>query len=188
MGEKKIMVVPVGLEKSRVLYGSRLYAVNFVYLLHNPIEENINEKKNLQSGILRYSQKFAQDAQKNMHDKFVQINPMAADLGHFDSCIGCLKDIFTKELNADDACQFYLNISTASKAFAIAAYLVACLYPNNSKVFYLRSKNYIFLDYLDDDNAKMEELRERFLSEGLTTEPYEVEEYQIGRASCRERV
>lgn len=175
--ERRIMIVPIGLEKHRVLSGCQIYPVNVVYLIINP-KIHLKSKRNV--GVFYYSDKFATSVLEKINLSFREINEIEAELNSFSSSIQSLKTIFEKEIkNSAKLSKIYINISTASKAFAIAAYIFACQHPELCVVFYMKTQNYILLDFLDEPlTGKM---KQSFLENGLTKGPYEVDEIPLQR-------
>lgn len=171
--ERRSMIVPIGLEKKRVIFGCKLYPINVVYLLHNPIKvQSDSTQSNALPGVIKYSEDFAKGFKKEIKDDFTEILDEEAELNSFSSSIRTLNKIYSNELEKPNFSHIYINISTASKAFAIAAYVFGCNNSENVTLFYLKTKQYILLDYLEKDSSIVE-LRKKFLECGLTDGPYE---------------
>ncbi len=180
--ERSVMIVPIGLEKHRVLKGCQIYPVNVVYLLVNPSSTFKKEKskKSEEPGVYTHSKKFATKVFDKIKHSFREVIKIEAELNSFSSSMHSLKQIFSKENKKHTTLsRIYINISTASKAFAIAGYVFACQHPDICTVFYMGTKNYILLDYLED--SQNTNLYEAFIENGLTKGPYKVNEMPLLR-------
>ncbi len=174
MIERRVMIVPIGLEKDRVIEGAKQYPINAIYLLHNPIQ-NLEEQD---KGVVFYSELFASQAKSEIKETLIEVHEDIAQLNNFSSSIQVLNKIFHFEKDTKNFNHIYINISTASKAFALAAYVFASMHSRITTIFYLSTLNYILLDHLQK-NSDISELKDQFIKKGLTVGPYSVEEIPV---------
>lgn len=174
--ERRIMIVPVGLEKERIVDGCTAYAVNVVYLINNP--KPIKQEKNIPA-VYKYSLQFSKSIENEFKDSYRLIIMKEAKLNSFFECIRVLKEIFIDEIKINRLKEIFINISTASKAFALAAYIFGLFHPNITKIFYMGTSNYILLDHLDNKDTSINNLRDEFLECGLTKRPYLIDEIPL---------
>lgn len=102
-----------------------------------------------------------------------------AKLNSFFDCINVLEEIFKEEKEINRFKEIFINISTASKAFALAAYIFGLFHPQITKIFYMKTSNYILLDYLEDNNKSISNLMDEFIEYGLTKGPYKIDEIPL---------
>ena len=183
MIERRIMIVPIGLEKERIIEGFRKYPVNVVYFLHNLKYNEINEHKVEKqsksiSGVHNYSEKFYNKINQEYNWEFLERHDESIKLNSFTASISKLIEIYEQETKKSNFTHIYLNTSTASKVFAIAAYIFACYHQGKCTPFYLDTDKYILLNHLDEDPS-INELKEHFLKSGLTSGPYNVQELPL---------
>lgn len=174
--ERRIMIVPAGLEKERIVDGCTAYAVNVVYLINNP--KPTTEDKNIPA-VYKYSLKFSKSIETEFKDSYRLVIMKEAKLNSFFDCIRALNEIFKKEIKINRLKEIFINISTASKAFALAAYIFGLFHPYITKIFYMGTSNYILLDHLDNESASLDNLRDEFLECGLTKRPYFIDEIPL---------
>ena len=168
------MIVPIGLEKDRVIEGAKQYPINSIYLLHNPI----HKFEELDKGVVYYSELFANQAKNEIKETLIEVHEDIAQLNNFSSSIQVLNKIYNLEKEIKNLNHIYINISTASKAFALAAYVFASMHSRITTIFYLSTLNYILLDHLRK-NSEISELKDQFIKKGLTVGPYSVEEIPV---------
>ena len=80
---------------------------------------------------------------------------MDVNITDLKECINVLKKIVKGEIE-ENSKEMYINISTSSKIFTIAAIYLAGLYPHFIKLFYVRITNYLiqdFIEILDDEDS-----------------------------------
>ncbi len=87
-----------------------------------------------------------QDKFNNSH---IYIFQEEAPLNSFNDCTSALNRIFVKEKQQKNLSHIYINVATASKSFALAAYVFALFHPDLVTIFYLKTSEYIILDYLE---------------------------------------
>ncbi len=160
------MIVPVGLEKERVSYGCKIYPVNVVYLLCNP------KPSAPDTGLFEYTNHFAKEVKKDIKNSFRETLVEDVKLNSYIESLKVLNFIFEKEFRSKSRLnKIYINVSTASKNFALAAYTFACQHPDLCKIFYLKTNRYILLEYIQkylDDPEGLKRLKKKFLDKGLT--------------------
>ncbi len=177
-----VMISPVGLEKDRILTGFKKFGITHLYLIQSEEKENDNDEKRL-SDIVRL---FANDLKNNLikiyEENLEIINANVTDLK---DCMRVLKGITDLELKKN-CNKIYVNISTSSKIFAIAAVYLAGLVPNIIIPFYARTSNYLVQDFIEILNNKdllhnpkecVDELiriKDNFFQSGWTTGKYEI--------------
>ncbi|UYP46394.1 hypothetical protein NEF87_002679 [Candidatus Lokiarchaeum ossiferum] len=174
--ERNILVVPIGLENERVVKSCQIYPVNVIYLLKSNFESNSDhkEKNSSQWGIEQYSKTIASEVIKKFENTFFEIQPKNCHLGSLPSTISILNDIYEIEQKKGKLNKIYINISTASKLFAIGAYIFASQFPDICKLFYLATNNYLLLEHLKSEKGDLEKLKTEFRKFGLTKGPFKV--------------
>ncbi|UYP46501.1 hypothetical protein NEF87_002786 [Candidatus Lokiarchaeum ossiferum] len=171
--ERNILIVPIGLEIDRVIAGCKLYPINVIYLLHNPLVDSTK------FAVERYSSYFAKEVKNRIGSSFNKIEEEITNLGSFHDSLTCLNRIMKLEEKIERLGHIYINISTASKTFAMAAYLFASRKPELFTLFYLQSNKYILLEHFNKENSSLDKLEEEFRKSGLTQGDFEVEEIPI---------
>lgn len=171
--ERNILIVPIGLEVSRVIEGCKSYPVNVIYLLYNP------SKGNEKYAVEQFSHQFANLVKTKIRTSFNLIEEEKVNLGRFYESFGKLQEIYQKEQKTGLLNNIYINISTASKVFATAASLFASLHSENCIIFYLKTNNYVLLEYLAKKGKSKGELETKFKETGLTKGPFTIEEIPI---------
>lgn len=174
--ERRVMIVPVGLERARITEGCLDYAVNVIYLINNPIRKINNDKESF--AIYYYTKRFAEQVKKDLEGSFRIIEERIAHLNSINSCLKTLIEIYKKELLYGRLNKIFINVSTASKAFALAAYIFSLLHPEYVKIFYSRTSKYTLLEHLQT-TKDINQLEGDFIKNGLTSGPYEIEEAPI---------
>ena len=176
--ERRIMIIPVGLEKQRITEGCKPYAANIVYLINNPGNlKNNNIEKALPS-VYKYSLRFSEIISEEFEKSYVSIKSESTNLNSFFDCISKLNEIYEKEIKTKRLKHIYINVSTSSKAFALAAYVFALFHYNLTTIFYLKTSEYILLNYLEKE-VPIKKLQEEFLNFGLTKGPYVIDEIPL---------
>ncbi|MBA7573892.1 hypothetical protein ES708_15693 [subsurface metagenome] len=174
--ERRVMIVPVGLEKDRIVEGCTAYPINVLYLINNP--KKIKNKK----AVYEYSLIFSKAILDKFNNSHICIFQEEAPLNSFIGCTSALNRIFVKEKQQKNLSHIYINVATASKSFALAAYVFALFHPDLVTVFYLKTSEYIILDYLEKEpgnNGSLKQLKEEFLASGLTKGPYKIDEIPL---------
>ncbi len=174
--ERRVMIVPVGLEKDRIIEGCTAYPINVLYLINNP--KKIKNKR----AVYEYSLYFSKIIRDKFTDSHICIFQDEAPLNSFIDCLSALNRIFVKEKQQQNLSHIYINVATASKSFALAAYIFALFHSELVTVFYLKTSEYIILDYLEKESrtdGSLEQLKEEFLASGLTKGPYKIDELPL---------
>jgi len=179
--ERRLMIVPVGLEVARIIEGFTPYAINILYLITNP-ENNSegkttdkNDEKKKLSPVQKYTLKFAKMIKRKFEDSYLIVEFKYAALNSFYECYNILDEIYKEEIVTNKLKHIFINVSTASKAFALSAYVFALIHFNIVTVFYMKASKYLILEYLEKD-VSTKELETEFLKNGLTKGPYIIEE------------
>ncbi len=171
--ERNILIVPIGLEIDRVIKGCKMYPINIIYLLHNPLS------KSTKYAVEEYSNRFTKKVKNILNKSFNLISEEIVNLGSFESCLEGLNRILEKEQITARLQHIYINISTASKIFAIASYIFASREPKLFTLFYLQANEYILLEHLRNKNSNLEQLEKNFMEVGLTTGEFLIKEVPI---------
>lgn len=185
--ERRVMIVPVGLEVARIIEGFTPYAINVLYLITNPENNsdgkktNVNDKNNEKkkdkkiSSVQKYTLKFADMIKQKFKDSYLIVEFRYTALNSFYECYNILDEIYNEEVTSNKLKHIFINVSTASKAFALSAYIFALLHFNIVTVFYMKASKYLILEYLEKD-VSTKEMETEFLKNGLTKGPYQIEE------------
>ncbi len=174
--ERRVMIVPVGLEKARIMEGCTTYAVNVIYLIRSRFSGDIHRDQKI-PGVSRYSLQFAKEVKENLEKSPYIIKEEQAELNSVEDSIQTLNKIYENEQRTGLLKKILINVSTASKAFAIAAYIFGLYHPKKTKIFYAKTQRYILLDHLEDDANK--KLKIEFEKYGLTQGTYDIEEIPL---------
>lgn len=174
--EKRIMIVPFGLERDRIVDGCTAYAVNVVYLITNP--KFIKNTDDIPA-VYKYSYEFSESIANEFQNTYRLIRTKEAKLNSFPDCIRVLKEIYQKENKSGKLQEILINVSTASKAFSLASYIFALFHPAKTRIFYMSTSNYILLNHLEDDKGSIRHLKDEFRKYGLTKGPYQIDEIPL---------
>jgi len=174
--ERRVMIVPVGLEKDRIVNGCTAYAINIVYLLNNDFDKYEKKKPPI---ILQYTLNYSKAVSEIFKNTQRIMKTKKTRLNSFIDCITVLNEIYTEENKSNKLKEIFINISTATKAFSLAAYIFALFHPRLVTVFYMKTTNYILLEYLEDESLDINDLREEFRKTGLTKGPYDIDEIPL---------
>lgn len=146
---RTVMVSPIGLEKERILAGFKKFGTTIVYLVQS--EEKSGEEKRLAKTV----RSFAAELMKLLEKTKEKVNLVDVNITDLKECIKVLKNIVKTEIK-ESSREMYINISTSSKIFTIAAIYLAGFYPHFIKLFYVRTTNYLiqdFIEILDDEGS-----------------------------------
>lgn len=177
-----VMISPVGLEKDRILTGFKKFGITHLYLIQSEEKENDNDEKRLSDTVRLFSNDLKKNLIKIYEENLKVINTNVTDLK---DCMRVLKEIIDLELKKKVS-KIYINISTSSKIFAIAAIYLAGLVPNIIIPFYARTSNYLVQDFIEILNNKellqnpkecvnkLIRLKEDFFQSGWTKGSYEI--------------
>lgn len=174
--ERRVMIVPVGLERARIIEGYTAYAINVVYLVDNEIIKN---KNNEVAAVYNYAKNFSQKIMDEFKESHITVLSIESKLNSFMDCIYVLNKIYKLEDKTGKLKQFFINISTATKAFALAAYIFGLFHRNITTIFYMGTSEYILLNFLEKNDLTLADLRGEFLENGLTRGPYSIEEIPL---------
>jgi len=174
--ERRVMIVPVGLERERIVKGCTAYAVNVVYLINNP--KLTKEDKDIPA-VYKYSLDFSTSIAEEFRKTYRIIITKETKLNSFYECITLLNEIYKDEEQTGKLKEIFVNISTASKAFALGAYIFALFHSDITTIFYLETDKYILLNHLQDEEGSIQELKNDFKQFGLTRGPYYVDEIPL---------
>ena len=97
MIERRIMIVPIGLEKERIIEGFHKYPVNVIYFLHNSKkdvrDESLpSEHPNSIAGIYNYSEIFFNSIKKEFYRDFMESHDFNIKLNSFNESIILLRE------------------------------------------------------------------------------------------------
>lgn len=177
--QRIIMVSPVGLEKDRVLAGLKNFGATNIYLIQSI------EKKNAEKRLADTVRKFASDLKVYLEKIMADIYIKEANITNLEDCLRVLSEII-KEEKKNLTKKIYINVSTSSKIFAVAAIYIAGLDPSFVIPFYVTTSNYLIQDFIEilenQENFrdqqeifnKLINLKENFERSGWTTGRYEV--------------
>ncbi len=112
---------------------------------------------------------------QKFEDSYLIVEFKYAVLNSFYECYDILDKIYKEEITTNKLKHIFINVSTASKAFALSAYVFALIHFNMVTVFYMKASKYLILEYLEKD-VSTKELETEFLKNGLTKGPYKIEE------------
>lgn len=177
--KRNVMVSPIGLEKERILAGFKKFGTTIAYLIQS--EEKTGEEKRLAKTVRSFANEL-----KNLLEKTKEkVNLVDVNITDLKQCIIILKKIVKTEIEKE-CNEMYINISTSSKIFTIAAIYIAGLHPQFINLFYVRTTNYLiqdFIEILDDNNAfidtqdflnKLRKLKKEYEDNGWTKGKFEV--------------
>jgi len=120
--DKIVMISPVGLEKDRVLAGLKYFGITTIYLIQS------KEKKGVEKRLSDTVRSFSVELKDYLLKITASINIKEADITNLQDCLRILSEII-KEEKKNQANKIYINISTSSKIFAVAAVYIAGLDP-----------------------------------------------------------
>ncbi|KKM64065.1 hypothetical protein LCGC14_1505170, partial [marine sediment metagenome] len=153
--ERRIIIIPIGLELERAIIGLSEYKPDMVYLIYsNKGEENIEDKVSNESE--RFKEEFINKIRGLWNYKDIGI-----DVTNLSKCTNLLKDIIKKEFEINGNTSFHINISTSSKIFSFASFYLAGKYSNTVSLFYVKSNNYLIVDFVEIFQQIVESLKNR---------------------------
>jgi len=177
--DKIVMISPVGLEKDRVLAGLKYFGITTIYLIQS------KEKKGVEKRLSDTVRSFSVELKDYLLKITASINIKEADITNLQDCLRILSEII-KEEKKNQANKIYINISTSSKIFAVAAVYIAGLDPFFIIPFYVKTSNYLIQDFIEilesQDKFKNQqelfnkliEIKSKFEKSGWTTGEYDV--------------
>ncbi len=176
--ERRVLISPVGLEYERVLYGLTIFPSRVLYLIQSDEPTNPDPRSHqLYEATKNFANLIGSNAAKLMFE--VKVVYKGIQLNAIETCIKSLKKIVIQELKTLPGTEIYINVSTATKNFALAAYLIAAYFQQRIpiKLFYLRANNYTILDLFTAKDIL--ELKKAYLEKGTTSGPYDLEEIPV---------
>lgn len=176
---RTVMISPIGLEKERILAGFKKFGTTIVYLIQS--EKKNGQEKRLAETVRSFANELKELLERTKENvKLVDVN-----ITDLNECIIILKNIVRAEIKK--RCnKIFINISTSSKIFTIAAIYIGGLYPEYIKLFYVRTTNYLiqdFIEILDDEKSfidpqkcmnKLENLKNEYKEYGWTKGKFEI--------------
>lgn len=183
--ERKVMIIPIGLELERAIVGISKYSPDMVYVIYSKKdEENAEDKIGAESE--RFKELFI-----NKIQGLWKYKEFWTDVTNLSKCTILLKEIISKELEESKNTSFYINISTSSKIFSFSTFYLAGKYPEKILLFYVKPTHYLMVDFVDifqeivsslknRDNIEKErinqadEIIKKYKNHGWTDGPFEV--------------
>lgn len=195
--ERRIIIIPIGLELERAIIGLSEYKPDMVYVIYsNKGEENIEDK------ICEESERFKEIFIDKIRGLW-KYKDISVDVTNLSKCTNLLKEIIKKEFKINQNTSFYINISSSSKIFSFASFYLAGKYNETISLFYIKPSNYLIVDFVEifqqiieslnkGENPQLnkikqaEELIQRYKKQGWTSGPFEIIEipyYKITKYS-----
>ena len=183
--ERKVMIIPIGLELERAIFGISEYNPDMIYLIYSKKdEENVGDK------IDAESEKFKELFIKKIRGLW-KYKEFGADVTNISKCTNLLKEIILKELEESRNTFFYINISTSSKIFSFSSFYLAGKYSEKTLLFYVKPTQYLMVDFVNvfqdivlllKNRKKIEEERinqadqmiKKYKNHGWTDGPFEL--------------
>lgn len=146
--ERKVMIIPIGLELDRAIFGISKYNPDIIYVIYSRKEEEILiDKVDVESK--RFMELFVEKIRGLWKYEILE-----TDVTNLSKCTDLLMEIFTKELQESEDCVFYINISTSSKIFSFSSFYLAGKYSGNVLLFYVKPAEYLMVEF----SAKFQDL------------------------------
>ena len=140
--ERKVMIIPIGLELDRAIFGISKYNPDIIYVIYSrKEEENLIDKVDAESE--RFMELFVEKIRG-----LWKYEVLKTDVTKLSKCTDLLQDIFTKELSESENCVFYINISTSSKIFSFSSFYLAGKYSENVLLFYVKPIEYLMVEFI----------------------------------------
>ncbi len=183
--ERKVMIIPIGLELERAIVGISEYSPDMIYVIYSKKdEENVEDK------IDAESEKFKELFIKKIRGLW-KYKEFGADVTNISKCTNLLKEIILKELEESRNTFFYINISTSSKIFSFSSFYLAGKYSENVLLYYVKPTHYLMVDFVkvfqdivlslkNRDKIEKERINqadqmiEKYRNHGWTDGPFEV--------------
>lgn len=139
--ERKVMIIPIGLELDRAIFGISKYNPDIIYVIYSrKEEENLIDKVDAESE--RFKELFVEKIRG-----LWKYEVLDTDVTNLSKCTDLLLEIFTKELQESEHCVFYINISTSSKIFSFSSFYLAGKYSENVLLFYVKPAEYLMVEF-----------------------------------------
>jgi len=195
--ERRIIIIPIGLELDRAIIGLSEYKPDMVYVIYsNKGEENIEDK------VSNESERFKEEFINKIRGLW-KYNDIGIDVTNLSKCTNLLKDIIKKEFEINGNTSFHINISTSSKIFSFASFYLAGKYSETVSLFYVKPNNYLIVDFVETFLQIVESLKkgetpksnkikqaegliQKYEKQGWTSGPFEIIEipyYKISKYS-----
>ena len=195
--ERKVIIIPVGLELERAIIGLSEYKPDIVYVIYsNKDEENIEDK------VSNESERFKEEFINKIRGLW-KYKDIGVDVTSLSKCTNLLKGIINKEMERNRDTSFYINISSSSKIFAFASFYLAGKYSATVSLFYVKPSNYLMVDFVEIFQQIVETLKkgealkpnkieqaegliQKYKRHGWTSGPFviiEIPYYQISKYS-----
>ena len=183
--ERRVMIIPIGLELERAIVGISEYSPDMVYVIYSKKDgENVEDKIGAESE--RFKEIFI-----NKIRGLWKCKEFGIDVTNLSKCTNLLKDIILGELEESKNTFFYINISTSSKIFSFSSFYLAGKYLERILLFYVKPTHYLMVDFVDifqeivsllKNRDKIEkekidqadEIIKRYKNHGWTDGPFEV--------------
>jgi len=141
--ERKVMIIPIGLELERAIVGISEYAPDMIYVIYSKKDE-----KNVEDKIGAESEKFKESFINKIRGLW-RYKEFGIDVTNLSKCTNLLKEIILKELEESKNTFFYINIATSSKIFSFSSFYLAGKYSENVLLFYVKPTHYLMVDFVD---------------------------------------
>lgn len=177
--ERIVMISPVGLEKDRVLAGLKHFGITSIYLIQS------KEKKGVEKRLADTVRSFSVELKDYLLKIMASIDIKEVNITNLQDCLRILSEIIREE-KKNQAERIYINISTSSKIFAVAAVYIAGLDPFFIIPFYVKTSNYLIQDFIEilENQEKFKnqqellnkliKIKSKFERSGWTTGEYDV--------------
>jgi len=141
--ERKVMIIPIGLELERAIVGISEYAPDMIYVIYSKKDE-----KNVEDKIGAESEKFKESFINKIRGLW-RYKEFGIDVTNLSKCTNLLKEIILKELEESKNTFLYINIATSSKIFSFSSFYLAGKYSENVLLFYVKPTHYLMVDFVD---------------------------------------
>ena len=195
--ERRVIVIPIGLELDRALVGLSEYKPDMVYIIYSR-----KDGENVENEIDIESEKFKEIFVKKIRGLW-KYEIHGVDVTNLSKCTKILKEIILKESEINQETLFFINISSSSKIFSFASFYLAGRYNEQVSLFYVKPTQYLMVNFvktfqniisslknkkpIDDlELYESEKLLNDYKKHGWTKEPFEIIEipfYKISKYS-----
>ncbi len=183
--ERKVMIIPIGLELERAIVGIPEYNPDMIYVIYSKKdEENVEDKIGAESE--RFKELFL-----NKIRGLWKYKEFGIDVTNLSKCTNLLQEIILKEIEESKNTFFYINTSTSSKILSFSSFYLAGKYPERILLFYVKPTHYLMVDFVDifqeivsllknRENIEKEsvnqadEIIKKYKNHGWTDGPFEV--------------
>lgn len=183
--ERKVMIIPIGLELDRAIFGISKYNPDIIYVIYSKKEE-----ENLVDKVDAESERFMELFVEKIRGLW-KYEVLKTDVTNLSKCTDLLMEIFTKELQESEDCVFYINISTSSKIFSFSSFYLAGKYSENVLLFYVKPAEYLMVEFITVFQELIQNLRtkeaidweqlniaenmiQKYISHGWTSDPFKL--------------